>query len=65
MAGDPAAFPDQGVVVEESVHGRDRGQVVALVEEGGPYLGGGEVAELLGVERLEDVVFLVGVQRPG
>jgi hypothetical protein len=36
-----------------------------LVEEGGPDLGGGEVAELVGVERFEDLVFLFGLEGPG
>jgi hypothetical protein len=43
---------------QQPVHHRHRAQVGAGVEQAGPHLTGGEVAELLAVEHLHDVVTL-------
>src|SRR5437867_852066 len=50
---------------QEAVHGRDRAQVGALVEQHRPHLGRGLVAEALGVQHGDDAGLLLCAQSPG
>ena len=64
VAGLAAPFADLVLGAQDPVHGRHRGQVVAFVEQGRPDLGGGLVAEPLGVQHGEDLVDLGVGERP-
>ena len=64
VAGLPAAFTYLGAGPQQPVHHRDRAQVGAFVQQRGPHLGGGEVAEPFAVEHLDDVVAFGDAERP-
>jgi hypothetical protein len=65
VAGLAATLADLGAGSQQPIHGRDRTQIDAVVEQVSPYLGGGQVAELVAVEDLDDVVALSLAERPG
>ncbi len=57
-AGLGASFAHLVLGAQDPVHGGDRGQVGAFVEQGGPDLGGCLIAEPFGVQHVEDLVDL-------
>ena len=65
MAQLVAAFVDFMVVIEEAVHGADRAEVDALVEQGGVDFGRGKVGEARLAQKVEHGLAFGGAQGAG
>ena len=64
MAQLAAPFADLAVLGEDAIHGSDRAQIDALVEQAGVDFGGREIDEARPPQHIEDVLLLGVGQRP-